>query len=1284
MDTREQKIAQSFDRHTSVVANAGSGKTRALVGRYVNIIKEEAKKESDDSKNKPAEIVDRIAAITFTRKAAAEMKAKVAKKIEEAVAVASEDESQEKTKNYLENVRKNISRARITTIHGFCSRILRDSPIESGLPPGFAEADDIEIIRMREEAIFAVLETWLESKSEKRDKALKVMNLFGYSKTSDILKLLLSKPIEFEDVKKLYAEDSIEKILEKLRGNVVRRYLPKLKKVAQCLTEAAQYAQGLPISDDNREVFLAAGKGFANILNSLPNHGNIAPEEFYRLLEKFGVRASKIVNSKWDSLNKNKLKGAFDDSSYSPDSNAPIWLEEKSVKYVGAEEASELKTLFDAGKNAAYEREIASINKLIVEIAEAAREEVETEKKERALVDFDDLIIKTAKVLEDDKVRDKIVLSNLEYLLVDEFQDTDPLQYKIARTLTLDVLKRQIDGSGANLYIVGDPKQSIYSFRGADVRVFDSAKEDVFQINRDEIKPGEYAQSGEGESIKLSETERFGSVELKATFRLQPVIAAFSNVIFEKIMNEKESDFDVSYDKFICGRINAETARLLDNSKSGGDMRLDEKNGKIVLLIKTYERIEGEKVYKNDEDEAETLAKYLKNMVWGSNPAQIEDDGAFRPANFGDVAILVKTRTRLDNLTKALNFEEIPYAVHQGTSLYGTQVVSDLVALCRFLSDKNSDAALAGVLKSPFFGLSDSTLFEIAAENESLFWRKLAAYCENPSIDDDNKKLAVRAKNALEKYLDLAGHMRIAPLLRAFLEETAFLGAISGNTDKAQIEANAEKFIANAQKFEERGFVDLRDFVVTLDAAVENLSGDKQAEFAPAENAVNIMTVHAAKGLEFPIVALYSTNQRNRNSDPELVSDEYGLTYKFPTKDENGFDKNIETPLSLANNARFKSAEAAEEKRLLYVAATRPKDVLIVSATLEKGNSGEKFNRLAGFFKLIFDNYPNLREKLTPENDQSFVFDETCELEFWREGESPKRKATFPVHVEIDPVIHSIAPPKAEFEANRASETLLGEAYGGVEYEIYSPTKIMAYNENQDFYKSKYLLGLPELKEERESAGLLKNESDDALEAATTGSIIHAAFERIAAWFDAEGEIDETALESEIEEIIKENEIRVGSDSKANILAECLAAAQTPLLRNSARAVYNAKKEYKLTLPFDGDFLVGSIDAFLDGDSGGDFEIWDWKTNNIKSWEQLIETAKKYEYQMRFYAYLISKKYPMQLTIKCRLLFTKLAKSSAETDEWTYVYQFDTDDLKSFESDLKENAHDIRIFSGNY
>ena len=552
----------------------------------------------------------------------------------------------------------------------------------------------------------------------------------------------------------------------------------------------------------------------------------------------------------------------------------------------------------------------------LLRLAQEFTEKFAGRKRADGVVDFHDLEQFALKLLWDFSAgQPKVIAENwrakLKFVLVDEYQDINAAQDKIILGLSRD---ERWGGtpSGQNRFLVGDVKQSIYRFRLADPKIF-----------RD------YARKWRGKNGRV--------IPLAENFRSRETLLNFTNSVFSLLMREEiggvvydadaqlKSGTPEKRDEPDTAQIPAPRVELLLRLKTKAGEAADDEAGDLTDLDETTK-------------EARLIARHLKKLV--SSPHEIWDETAnsFRPARFGDVAVLLRSpRGKSEVYAREFERAGVPLAVARGGFYESTEIL-DLLSLLQLLDNPLQDVPCIAVLRSPLVGLSLDELAEIRlAAKEKHFWTALN------SIHNSTLKI----KNFLARFSrwrKLAKLSSLSECLEAVLAETLYADWLRAQPRGAQRAANIERFLNLAQAFDQfqrQGLFRFLKFIETQLAA----EAEPEVPAVATENAVRLMSIHQSKGLEFPVVVLPDLAKRFNEQDlrGEIIFDEqFGLCPKV--KPPSSGRRYPSLPHWLAQR-RQKRELRGEELRLFYVALTRARDTLVLSATITEKNWLEKWSQ---------------------------------------------------------------------------------------------------------------------------------------------------------------------------------------------------------------------------------------------------------------------------------------------------------------------------------------------------
>lgn len=882
--------AYEIEKHISVTAGPGSGKTMVLVERYLHILRHNTNLN-----------IDQIVAITFTNRAANEMRERLRKRLNQILLSAAGDER----RRWL-TYKRTLDGAVITTIHGFCARLLREFPTEAGVDPQFLLLDEHRAAMLLESTVEESLTEFISS----GHVAISRLTLgIGRGKLAAALAQLYrevrGQGLKPSDLAMKTAQshatesDHAEALVELLQAMndflAVRR------------TTAAQRLSHAEIS--------SAWQDLQPAIQSIPDIDNLA--DYCRTVEAFrSVRPQARGEFKPHVLELDRL----------------VW--EKDLLGRVPQVALDL-----------FARDYALE---LINVLTRIDERLNEEKQKLSALDFDDLELRALELLE----RPEVLIragDRYKFFLVDEFQDTNGLQRKLLERLALQTGRR----STANLFIVGDGKQSIYGFRGADVDVFREMTETLVSAGGEE-KP------------------------LLVNFRSQPPLVSFFNYLFAQLFQPTDE---------IMPAVLKELGYVAHEPSDAKRELRDE--GPLVELMITIEAsgdADDRKAEQTSRElDAAQLAQRITSLVRaascgtaGAPPASgaaniQEEKQSGRDARapqqgitrYSDIALLFRAMTNIQTYESAFRRANIPYQTVLGRGFYAREEITDLIQLLRFLDNKTDELALAAVLRSPLCGISDNALLALRCapgltetgeveSDEPLkhfsrvrnFLRALDKHRHIAHISEEEHELLDRGSALINDLVARRHHYSIADLLRFAVKQSEYTTVIAATFDGAQRLANVERLFILAERFERSGTHLIRDFVRYVEEFEAIGSRESEGQIDEAANAVKLMTIHQAKGLEFPIVIIPELQRFGRVGDNWLLLDRHhGMTLKVP--DGRG---------GLVAGCTFSSFEQRqawrdqfESMRLLYVAATRAEDRLIFSGTTKDleglNNKGETWLR---------------------------------------------------------------------------------------------------------------------------------------------------------------------------------------------------------------------------------------------------------------------------------------------------------------------------------------------------
>ena len=1111
----QNDVVASLDTNFCVTSGAGCGKTRVLVERYVRFL------EAD--RDLPLE---RLAAITFTENAAAEMRDRIRRACREHVDAARLARDPVRVKTWLQRY-WDVDIAPINTIHGFASSLLRRYPIEAGVDPNFALLDEAQAALLRKDVVAAAVERLLARGDA---HLVTVIEQLGLTEAREVLAEVVAEERE---------------TLQRVAGPVMARgddeILTGLKKAFdEKTTGRLRGAAGGP---EFIEAVATLERLSGDTQDKREQVRREAVDQVQRLRD---ARTADIARAAAERLSAINLRGG----------SAANWPSKEDLQAAGAalgvvrqavREALEGLPPFDE----ALERRHLALARAFYATAGRLIEAYEAAKREQSALDFEDLQIRARDLLRHAPRVLEECRRRFRAILVDELQDTNFLQFEIVDLLVSGDAGRHKEPPlrpGA-LFGVGDPKQSIYRFRGAQVEVFERA---------------------------LRRAGPAGRRNLGESFRLHPGTADLVNHLFGALMGDRYEPIE------------------------GKRPQRNEAVGELHIVVEP----EGERldVATACTAEAQRLAARLREIV-ETKAVTVADAAApdGRPARYGDVAILLRRTTHLHLYEEALEREGVPYYVVSGSGFYKQQEVLDVIHLLRVLDDPRDDLHLAGVLRSPLFAVSDEALYQLRRLGPSLH-EALPSATSADGLDPEDRRGLARAAAALPQWIASKDRLGLGALVDRVVFDSGYAAASVGRFGGARAYANLRQMVELARRFERDGLTALGDYV---DYVTDFMQGEMREEQAPVEapggDTVRIMTIHKAKGLEFPVVALPDLAHAPQGSrSPVFIHPAAGLAVRLRDEDGQG-----QTSAAMAL-ARLDDADAErdESNRLLYVAITRTKEYLILVGS-DRYNAPRESWLEALCRQLGVDREPGSRTVRLPAGGMMQVIALVPQPAKARSGSrrAGPRDVFAAGRVCWDRLRDRAQAARAP-DAGRALEQVAGACGRPRPPAQITATALAAYRRCPRFYAWTEVLGVSEPEPTAPGTGF---------PARLWGIACHRAMEICTS-------ADDKAVRAAVQAALREMAAgrREGLEEAARRLAASVSAFwQSPLGRRvaAARQVY---REMPFVLRFDQTEVRGTVDLVFES-ADGRWEIVDYKSSAPGA-DDAQERSAEYALQLGLYA----------------------------------------------------------------
>ncbi|MGI8729972.1 MAG: UvrD-helicase domain-containing protein [Solirubrobacteraceae bacterium] len=777
--------------------------------------------------------VDDLVVVTFTQKAATELASRVREGLEESRSRAQDDQERERLAGAL----LGLYRARIETIHAFATSLLHERPVESPVDPGLHVLDEVAA-----SVLFSdVYDEWLDEllKEERHELVRAVRRGFDTTHMRQLAEVLHSQ----------------------------RAALP--------MQRAADDAPDMP-------ALLTAVRGAADTLRaelgSCSDHDDLAFQQAEVLIEW----AEALLDSDDAEVERRALF-------------RPPFVRKRCGNKGNWFDAATLATVRTAAESLAGEVALFALalrSQVLADVVPLAEEFVTlyaARRRADGVADFDDLLVWARDLLRNPEVR-AFFHRRYTCLLIDEFQDTDPVQTELALLLT------DTDGDGipepGRLVVVGDPKQSIYRFRRADIAIYD------------DVKFGPLAA---------------GHVQIQQNFRSVNGILEWINTVF-----------DAAFGEGTRGEQPPNVPLLAVRSKPA------DSRASVVVVHGDGQAVKADDVRRQEADRiAATLELAVRVAPWTvADPAT----GELRSARWRDCVILLPARTGIDFYIDALTARAIPHRAETRGAFFGTQEVRELISMLQAIDDPTDVVSIVATLRSRAFGCSDDDLltYSVAARGR----------IDYRGPDADEPAAVVEALRILGDLHRQRRGLSLAELVRRAIEDAGFVEFALARDGGTQIAANVLKVADQARAFTVSGGGGLRAFTRWLSQQQDEEAGESEASVSEeSDDLVRLMTIHAAKGLEYPIVVLANANAGERKpegpfSDPATNR----VAFRLGTQKKTGWFMTSDFE-DWADSE--KQQLTAERLRLLYVGLTRARDHLVLACIPPPGKRGGLLAELA-------------------------------------------------------------------------------------------------------------------------------------------------------------------------------------------------------------------------------------------------------------------------------------------------------------------------------------------------
>lgn len=1249
--TLQQFCALDYKRNMVVTSGPGAGKTGILSRRFCFILLTD-----------PLVSLNQILTLTFTEKAAEEMKGRIYSMIsglESELEAGADDNILFKIRETREQFNKN----RISTIHSFCANLLRENPVESNIDPGFSILQGAKQIDLMEESIeSAISSIWRMD----RDLLLPLLKSFGSRRDLiSALNNIISHPMTFEHARetagrlfatKGWADQVFRDYCRLIRDENIIPYYKGLKNMEK---KKGQYDELMNLLEDWR-------------LKQDTDRECLAIPELFAAMRR-------LVD---------------DRQAY----GASLSVEEgiKKISYAGLIEEYYPDIFRDKSPDHIFEQEFAAF----IEVARNCLEHYRNEKRKINSLDFADLETKCNSFLAylaiNDRTQLKRIQKGFRYIMVDEFQDTNTVQWEIIQRLCSQVGPEGTEVlEPGKLFVVGDKRQAIYRFRGGDITVFETVTDKIKTSNQEtheaffwqrsdidvlltRIDNGypelKNIHSGSFDALAADEKKRLlsGNIYLSHNFRTDSQPIDFFNKTFKEIFGNKGAEKLERYETS-HGMITMPEQKMASESTRGS--------------VAFYMIPPSDGNRDTAEKEASLIAEIIEGIL-GRRGVENHDYLAYQ-----DI------RDRINNKQKAIGilffrfshiktfeaiFREagINFMIHRGKGFYRCQEVMEIIQLLNYISDQRQRISLLSVLRNPLFGVTDSEVFDLFYRGEATIERFL---------ESDNAYIK-QVGEALRTWRFLSNRLTIAELIRTIIRDRALTAIYSAHPNGRQRAANIEKLIELARRFQSEGNGALPEFVeYCIRMADEEEEEGEASVITGGDYPITLMTIHSAKGLEFPMVIIPDLDHR----PPDRPRPGFPLRlYPSETKSAdqwNSIEGSIPvwqveipeldyvkkySPLGYLLNRRNKLEAIAENRRVFYVACTRAMNHLVMIGSMKKKflerDSGDlssgDYRERATILDILDDIY-KFNCYFSPEKACHYPEDGKSMSVFWRDpgprgfkGMEYSDDSFLPDHLglyddrirKIDLTDPIVAPPyfQISFKSLKTFKECPVKFYYNVILGIREEASgYLSANEQAEYLEEQWIKD--------------DDEMDLSGNALILGLLVHGYLERHHFGDGFNKELFDNLWEKHIayEHRIKDSDMNSLEYIRKKALSQLEKTVKDErLIRALGNTPNFPETSFLINISHGIDFR-GIIDRVFRNKDRGCWSIIDWKSNEIKE-----KTPNEVAEQNDYFVQLTCYKYAVE-------------RITGEKVEGLYIYFTDTGDL--LESDFLFDAADfIKVIGG--
>ena len=843
---------------------------------------------------------EEIVAITFTEKAARSMRVKLDKKLNE---------------TDRDDVAEELNSSTISTIHSFFGRLVRENALVLGLDPDSTIIDESRAEILRQECLNEVMVKFKEESRDRYDLLLTRLEWGNDPETSFLRFFNNMKSLGFSAGELHGGPDEVT-VFERARENLQAEI----------------------------DGFIVISKTFTKL--SEPQHNKIVClHELDEIVNSLGIDDLTYLKSEQISAytKRGKISGTFT----------------KAVK----EDFDLLKNSIKDFVDSLYYVLGKEVREIFLKLISDFESQYRSAKQKSHVLDYNDLEFHSLDLFENHPHILKKIKARFTAFLIDEFQDTNPLQMKLIEKLR----------PSKGFFAVGDPRQSIYGFRYADIRIM------LNEIGKFE--------SGSGEVIKLDENYRSRKMLLEC----------ISGMFDQRQIDNNFSD--MKFGRFIPGR----------------KFKTEGVKNSVEVIVSVADISEEAK-----ELEVLAVANRLAGLL--NSGMKIEGkDGESRVLTPGDCAVLFRTKSRMRKFARAFESAGIPHQISTGGGFYNQREVMDLINYLELLMNPYNVLTFGEVIRAPFYGISMDGLFTLIS--------KLKTHREGELFEEnfwENNKINLSGSDSMrfedfqaefEMILNESDGISVADRLLLILDKTHFKGATAVGRGGRRRLGNIDKLMNLADDWESDFPGNISGFIDRIKELRFRDVMEPESPVDSTDDSVSLMTIHAAKGLEFPLVILAdATAQVSKRKAQWLISADGQIVLKARNAAENQY-KSVEDVFYKNLTGEIREKEMSEAFRLIYVALTRASEKLIISVPLTQSPQGEFWD----FFNGVFDLKP-MRDEIPDSMEIGEV-----KIPFYQASELSTRKEIYShmplkddLSFDLDTIFNQVGSWPREFKHKRS------------------------------------------------------------------------------------------------------------------------------------------------------------------------------------------------------------------------------------------------------------------------